>query len=127
VQRYAPQLIGSGVWARGALARIRRGRVAQADRRHRRDLVAVLERAGVNRRLNSRELQEALDAVAQARPPAPQITRSPTRSTRGSALALRVLSSRSIHTLADLTVRIPRLRGRCRHIPGPRRGERACH
>lgn len=116
VARYLPEQLGDGRSARGVLARIRRALLDEAHRRRRPDLRAVLERAGRDSKLSARQLQRAVDDLEACAPPQPAI---------GDDIALwfspriaRVLAAHSIRTLADLTVRIPRLRGWWRGIAG---------
>jgi hypothetical protein len=123
VERYAPQLRAKGVSARGVLGRIRRSILAEAARRHRRDLVGVLERAGADASLSSRQLQRALDALAQSQAPVPKITDAV--AAWFDPRIARALAASSIETLAELTVRIPRLRGCVAQHPWPGCDERA--
>ena len=116
VERYLPEALGERRSARGALGRIRRKLIQEAQRRHRHDLANTLARAGVDRSLDAPRLQRVLDALGKSRPPAPQITDA-VQSWFSPRIA-RVLAIASIGTLADLTVRIPRLRGWWRRIPG---------
>lgn len=116
VERYLPQALRAGRSARGVLGEIRRMLVGQAERRHRTDLRNVLLKAGRDRRLSSRALQFAIDALAKSLAPVPIITDEVEKW-----LAPRIskaLRRKSIHTLADLTVRIPRRRGWWRRIDG---------
>jgi len=116
VQRYLPSELKAGQSARGVLARIRKVLRHYAELRRRPELDAVLARAGLDRDLTSRQLQRAIDALAQALPAEPQITDAVDRWFGGRIA--RVLAEQSIRTLADLTVRIPRLRGWWRSFPG---------
>lgn len=116
VARYLPDALGGGRSARGVLAAVRRALLTEAHRRRRPDLVAVLLRAGRDRDLSARRLQSTVDELRASAPPEPGI---------GDDVALwfspriaRVLAGRSIYTLADLAVRIPRRRGWWRGIVG---------
>ena len=111
-----PKSLKAGESARGVLAQIRAGLRRHATLRRRVDLDTVLARAGLDRDLSARQFQRAIDALAQSPLPEPLITDSIERWF-GDRIA-RVLSESSIRTLADLTVRIPRLRGWWRSIPG---------
>jgi hypothetical protein len=114
--RYLPEQLGDGRSARGVLARIRRALLDEAHRRRRPDLRAVLERAGRDNTLSARQLQRAVDDLAASAPPQPAI--GDDVSLWFSPRITRVLAAHSIRTLADLTVRIPRLRGWWRGIAG---------
>jgi len=116
VERYAPELLADGVSARGVLGRIRRSLLAEAARRHRRDLVPVLKRAGADASLSARQLQRAIDTLSASRAPTPKIT-DEVAAWFDPRIA-RVLAASSIRTLVELTVRIPRLRGWWRSVPG---------
>ena len=116
VLRYLPHALKSGESARGVLARIRKLLREHAALRRRSDLDAILARAGLDRKLTARQLQRAIDALQQTVPPEPQISDAVERWF--SARIARVLSEHAIRTLADLTVRIPRLRNWWRRIPG---------
>ena len=116
VERYLPEALKAGESARSVLARIRGLLRLQATVRRRTDLDPVLARAGIDRNLSARHLQRAVDALEQTAPPVPMITDVVERWF-GDRIA-RALSEHSIRTLADLTVRIPRLRGWWRAIPG---------
>lgn len=116
VKAYIAEALGEGRSARGVLGQIRRTLIAQATQRHRPDLQPTLRRAGLDRSLSARQLQRSIDALEQSAVPQPSVA----DEIAGwfSARVARVLAAHSIHTLADLTVRIPRLRGWWRSVPG---------
>lgn len=114
--RYLPESLAKGVSARAVLGRVRRKLLSQARLRHRADLERTLARAGRDRRLSSAGLQQAIDSLERTKTPAPQITDS--ISTWFPGRIARALEAHDIHTLADLTVRIPRLKGWWRSIDG---------
>jgi len=90
--------------------------VALAVRRRRTDLVSVLERAGRDPKLSAQRLRRALDDLARSRASTPQITDSVEIWFRPRIV--RALHAHLIRTLADLTVRVPRLKGWWRKVEG---------
>jgi site-specific recombinase XerD len=116
VERYLAGELSPGQSARGTLGRTRRDLVALAVRRRRTDLVSVLERAGRDPKLSAQRLQRALDDLERSRAPTPQITDSV--EIWFEPRIARALHAHSIRTLADLTVRVPRLKGWWRKVEG---------
>lgn len=116
VARYAREMLSAGQSARGVLGRLRRLLLEHARLRHRADLVSVLQLAGRDRSLSARRLQRALDALESSTLPSPLISDGVEQWF--SSRVARVLGERSIVTLADLTVRIPRVKGWWRSIRG---------
>lgn len=116
VDKFLPEVLVKEQSARGVLGDIRRALLQHSNLRHRSDLCPTLERAGLDRSLTARQLQRAVDNLEASAVPAPIITDEVARWF--SPRVTRVLKKRSIVTLADLTVRIPRLKGWWRSIAG---------
>lgn len=108
IERFAPDLLGEGTTARGALGQLRARLVDAAKARRRNDLIPVLERVGRDADISPRRVQTALDALAKSPVPTPAII-DPVEHWLEPASA-QLLRAQKITTLAELTVRVPRLR-----------------
>ncbi|NUY05841.1 integrase [Paraburkholderia sp. JPY169] len=116
VLRYLPGLKASGQSARGMLGRIRRQLIAFAESRHRLDLAAVFQHTPQERQGRAKAVEHALRTLPSVNAPQPQISDDIERwLAPRTANALR---AHGIHTLSELTVRIPRRRGWWRTIEG---------
>jgi site-specific recombinase XerD len=116
VERYQPASLGYGKSARGVLGRIRRRLQAVARAAHRDDLAALFDHPADERGRHAKAVAQAIEALRTARPPEPQITDD--LAQWFAPRAVRVLHVHGIHTLADLTVRIPRRRQWWKAVPG---------
>ena len=116
VRRYLGNQKADGQSSRGMLGRIRRQLVALSKTHHRAALAAVFERAANDRLKHAEAVARAIEVLRSAPPPTPFIGDDIDRW-----LAPRVVSAlreHGIHTLAELTVRIPRRRRWWAAIPG---------
>jgi site-specific recombinase XerD len=116
VERYLSAHLGEGRSARGVLGRIRRQLIVIARDVHRNDLAILLAHPAAERHMRAKAVADAIEMLRHARVPAPHIGDDvsdwlPTR-------AVAALRAHGIHTLADLTVRIPRRRQWWRAVPG---------
>jgi site-specific recombinase XerD len=113
------QFVGSqrahGESARGVLGRLRRQIADFAHARHRPDLAALFERAGVRSAKRAGVIARALEILA-ATLPEPLIGDEVERWLQPRAAT--ALRAAGIKTLADLTVRVPRRRRWWAAIPG---------
>ncbi|MFC6972302.1 phage integrase family protein, partial [Paraburkholderia dipogonis] len=116
VARYLPAALGDGRSARGVLGRIRKKLRDLSRAAHRDDLVALLTHRAVGREQHAKGVAQAIDALRNARPPAPQIADDIAQWF--NPRVVRVLHAYGIRTLADLTVRIPRRRQWWKAVPG---------
>jgi len=116
IERFAPELLQRGTTARGALGQLRTRLVETAKERRRNDLLPVLERVGRDADLSARRVQTAVDALARSPVPTPAITDSVEHWLEPAAAEL--LQAQKINTLADLTLRVPRLRRWWRALTG---------
>ena len=110
VERYLAGELARGQTARSALGRIRTGlggpgSPSPANRSRWRSLNVP----AAIRKLSAQRLQRALDDLGRSRAPTPQITDS--IEIWLEPRIVRALQAQSIRTLADLTVRVPRLKG----------------
>lgn len=124
IERFAPELLKQGATARGALGQLRARLMDAAKERRRNDLLPVLERVGRDPDLSARRVQTAVDALAKSPVPTPAIT-DPVAHWLDPAAA-ELLQAQKISTLADLTLRVPRLRRWWRALTwlGPVRAKR---
>jgi len=116
VKRFAPELLDEGANARGALGQLRVRLVEAAKARRRNDLVPILERVGRDHDLSARRVQTAVDALARSPVPTPAII-DPVEHWL-EPVAAQLLQTQKINTLADLTLRVPRLRRWWRALVG---------
>ena len=105
-----------GESSRGILGAIRRQLAAYARYRRREDLAVLFEFAAVERPKQGRAADQAIEALRTMPPPAPAI--SDDIGMWLAPAAVVALRAQDIHTLADLTVRIPRRRQWWATIPG---------
>lgn len=106
----------NGRSARGLLGHIRRQLAEYARRRQRPDLAALFAHGAAERIGRAKAVGQAIDLLRRLPPPQPQISDDvgwwlPPR-------ASAALRAHGIHTLADLTVRIPRRRRWWAAVPG---------
>lgn len=116
VERYLSAHLGEGRSARGVLGRIRRQLIVIARDVHRGDLATLLAHPAAERRMRAKAVGDAIDVLRHAQVPAPHI--GDDVSAWLPARAVEALRAHGIHTLADLTVRIPRRRQWWRAVPG---------
>ena len=116
VARYLETQKTSGQSSRGMIGSIRRQLINIARRRHRADLVALLDHPVSERAKNARTVAHAIDALRIAPEPTPKITDDV--SLWLSARAANALYAQDIKTLAQLTVRVPRRRRWWTVVPG---------
>lgn len=116
VDRYLPHDKAPGESARGILGQIRQQLIAFARHRQRIDLVNLFQHP-INERLKrASAVAHAIDVLRSLPAPQPVVT-----DDIGSWLSprtVRALRACGIHTLADLTVRVPRRRRWWSAIPG---------
>ncbi|MCA3232138.1 MAG: integrase, partial [Cupriavidus sp.] len=105
-----------GQSSRGILGGIRRQLAAYARYRRREDLAALFEFAAADRPKQGRAADQAIETLRTMPPPAPAISDDIGIWLAPSSVA--ALRAQDIHTLADLTVRIPRRRQWWATIPG---------
>lgn len=105
-----------GQSSRGILGAIRRRLAAYARYRLREDLAALFEFPAAERAQLGRSADQAIETLRALPPPAPAIADDIGMWLAPSAVA--ALRAQDIHTLADLTVRIPRRRQWWATIPG---------
>ncbi|GJG97642.1 site-specific integrase [Cupriavidus pauculus] len=106
----------NGQSSRGILGGIRRQLADYARYRHREDLAELFEFAASERGKQGRAADQAIEALRKMPPPSPAVA-----DDIGMWLApafVAALRAQDIHTLADLTVRIPRRRQWWATIPG---------
>ena len=106
----------SGQSSRGMIGGIRRQLIRIARRRHRADLVALLDHPIGERVQHAKAVAHAIDALRTAPEPAPTITDDV--SLWLSARSANALYAQDIKTLAQLTVRVPRRKRWWTAIPG---------
>jgi len=116
VGRYLDDARASGQSSRGILGRIRRQLAAYARYRLREDLARLFEFPAADRPKQGREADQAIETLRALPPPAPAI--SDDIAMWLAPAAVEALRAQDIHTLADLTVRIPRRRQWWANIPG---------
>jgi len=105
-----------GQSSRGIVGAIRRRLAAYARYRMREDLAALFEFPAADRAQLGRSADQAIETLRALPPPAPAIADDIGMWLAPSAVA--ALRAQDIHTLADLTVRIPRRRQWWATIPG---------
>ncbi|GAB6852511.1 site-specific integrase [Paraburkholderia kururiensis] len=108
VERYQPEALGDGTSARGVIGRIRRQIVEFALSRHREDVARLFQCPADERESYRKAASRALDMLPSLQVPQPQV--SDRVDVWLPARVVAVLHRHGIHTLADLTVRIPRRR-----------------
>ena len=108
VARYLQTQKVLGQSSRGMIGGIRRQLISIARRRHRADLIALLDHPVSERAEHARTVSHAIDALRLAPEPTPRITDDV--SLWLSARAANALYAQDIKTLAQLTVRVPRRR-----------------
>ena len=116
VARYLETQKVSGQSSRGMIGGIRRQLISIARRRHRADLVVLLDHTESERAQHAMTVAHAIDALRLAPEPTPRITDDvrlwlPKR-------AANSLYAQDIKTLAQLTVRVPRRRRWWTMVPG---------
>lgn len=116
VARYLATQKVSGQSSRGMIGGIRRQLIRIARRRHRADLVALLDHPVSERAQHARAVAHAIDALRIAPEPVPKITDDV--GLWLSARAANALYAQDIKTLAQLTVRVPRRRRWWTMVPG---------
>lgn len=116
VRRYLPERLNQGQSAREILGEIRRALVQYASIRGREDLGRMVTESATRGAAGLKQLDRALELLRGLPLPPPQIV-----DEVGRWLPARVsqaLQAHGIHTLADLTVRVPRSRTWWKTIPG---------
>ena len=108
--------IGTFWMARAMLGDIRRQLARYARTRHSEDLAALIEHPAAERAQRARAVLQAIEALRHLVVPTPQVTDDVERWV--PARAARAMKAHGLHTLADLTVRIPRRRRWWTAIPG---------
>jgi site-specific recombinase XerD len=108
VERYMSAHIGEGKSARGVLGGIRRRLITIARDVHRGDLATLLAHPAAERRTRAKAVGDVIEELRRAQVPAPHI--GDDVGAWLPARAVAALRAHGIHTLADLTVRIPRRR-----------------
>ncbi|MDB0543489.1 site-specific integrase [Ralstonia solanacearum] len=108
VARYLPGRRAAGASSRGLIGRIRRQLITFAHSRHRPDLATVFEHAPTERHRRASAVERAIETLHSLPAPQPQI--SDDVALWLSPRSVKALYAYGIHTLADLTVRIPRRR-----------------
>ncbi len=116
VARYLGTQKTSGQSSRGMIGSIRRQLISIARRRHRADLVILLDHTESERAKHARTVAHAIDALRLAPEPTPKITDDV--SLWLSTRATNSLYAQDIKTLAQLTVRVPRRRRWWTVVPG---------
>ncbi|RZF23463.1 integrase [Paraburkholderia sp. UYCP14C] len=116
VLRYLPDHKTSGQSARGMLGRIRRQLMAFAQSRHRPDLAAVFQHLPEERQRRASAVERAIRTLPSLTAPQPQISDDIDRWL--VPRTVNALRAHGIHTLSELTVRVPRRRGWWRAIEG---------
>lgn len=116
VARYLQTQKVLGQSSRGMIGGIRRQLISIARRRHRADLIALLDHPVSERAEHARTVSHAIDALRLAPEPTPRITDDV--SLWLSARAANALYAQDIKTLAQLTVRVPRRRRWWTVVPG---------
>ena len=116
VARYLETQKTSGQSSRGMIGSIRRQLISIARRRHRADLVILLDHTESERAKHARTVAHAIDALRLAPEPTPKITDDV--SLWLSTRATNSLYAQDIKTLAQLTVRVPRRRRWWTVVPG---------
>jgi site-specific recombinase XerD len=115
VARYLPPQ-PDGKSSRGVLGRLRRQLIRFAKNRHRSDLAALLEHPESERTRHAKVASQTIEVLRTLPAPQPLIGDPVARWLPPRAVA--ALEAEGIHTLAALTVRIPRLRRWWVAIPG---------
>lgn len=116
VDRYLPHDRAPGMSARGILGQIRQQLIAFARHRQRIDLVDLFQHP-INERLKHASIvAHAIDVLRSLPAPQPRVTDG--IDSWLSPRTVRTLRAYGIHTLADLTVRVPRRRRWWSAIPG---------
>lgn len=115
VTRYLPERT-KGTSARGVIGKLRRHLIRYALQRHRADLADVFQHPESERRSHAKAAGQAIETLRTLQPPQPLIGDS--ISEWLTPRAVRALEAQGIHTLAALTVRIPRLKRWWARIPG---------
>ena len=115
VRRYLPES-DQGSSARGVIGKLRRHLIRYALQRHRADLADVFRHPESGRSNYAKAAAQAIDTL-RTLPQAHALIGDPI-SQWLSPRAVRALEAQGIHTLAALTVRIPRLKRWWAHIPG---------
>lgn len=116
VSRYLDDARATGQSSRGMVSKIRRQLAAYARYRLREDLAQLFEFPAAERAAKGREADHAIETLRGLPPPAPAI--SDDIGLWLAPTAVEALRACDIHTLADLTVRIPRRRQWWRGISG---------
>ena len=116
VARYLETQKVSGESSRGIIGGIRRQLTRIARRRHRSDLVALLDHPVNERAQHAKTVAHAIEALRIASEPTPKITDDV--SLWLSVRATNALYAQDIKTLAQLTVRVPRRRRWWTMVPG---------
>jgi len=116
VVQYLGHTKADGQSSRAMLNAVRRQLAAYAHTRHREDLASLILHPARERLERARAVQHAIDKLRNLPLPTPLVTDAvdrwlPTR-------AARALQAFGIHTLADLTVRVPRRRRWWAVVPG---------
>lgn len=116
VAQYLDDERAHGQSSRGILGGIRRRLAAYARYRLREDLAVLFEFAPAERATQGRAADQAIEVLRKLPPPMPAIADDIGMWLAPAAVA--ALRAQDIHTLADLTVRIPRRRQWWATIPG---------
>jgi site-specific recombinase XerD len=116
VARYLETQKVSGQSSRGVIGGIRRQLIQIASKRHRSDLVALLDHPANERARHARTVAHAIEALRIAPEPVPRITDDVNLWL--SVRAANALYAQDIKTLAQLTVRVPRRRRWWTVVPG---------
>ena len=116
VVQYLGQSKATGQSSRAMLGDIRRQLARFARARHRDDLASLMEHSAAERIERARAVTDAIEKLRNMPVPMPLVTDTVDRWLPGRAA--RALKDAGIQTLADLTVRVPRLRRWWAAIPG---------
>ena len=116
VVQYLGQSKATGQSSRAMLGDIRRVLASFARARHRDDLASLMEHPAAERVERARAVANAIEKLRNMPVPMPLVTDTVDRWLPGRPA--RALKNAGIQTLADLTVRVPRLRRWWATIPG---------
>ncbi|RZT39114.1 site-specific integrase [Cupriavidus agavae] len=116
VAQYLDAVRSHGQSSRGILGGIRRRLAAYARYRLREDLAVLFEIGAAGREKQGRAADQAIETLRKLPPPVPAI--SDDIALWIAPAAVEALRAEDIHTLADLTVRIPRRKQWWAAIPG---------
>jgi len=116
VKRYLPEKKASGQSSRAMIGRTRKQLGQYARRHHRLDLAALFEHSSNERKHRAKPIANAIDQLRRARVPQPMVTDHVEKWL--TPRAVKCLQAVDIHTLAELTVRVPRRRRWWTQIPG---------